>query len=59
MGLYIMQTGGLFGDKGLFGMMGWTMKMILKGRMGFIPTFFKGGREFRRLFKTTGKGGVK
>ncbi|HSW38331.1 MAG TPA: 4Fe-4S dicluster domain-containing protein [Acidobacteriota bacterium] len=52
MGLYIMQTGGLGG------MMGWTMKMFRKGRIGIFPTF-KGGREYRRLFKNLGKGGSK
>jgi len=50
MGLYIMQTGGLFG------MMGWTKKMFFKGRLGIFPTF-KGGKEFRKLFKNMGKGG--
>ena len=52
MGLYVMQTGGLFG------MMGWTKKMFLKGRLGIFPTF-KGGSEFRRLFKQMGKGGAR
>lgn len=52
MGLYIMQTGGLFG------MMGWTKKMFFKGRLGIFPTF-KGGKEFRKLFKNMGKGGAR
>jgi heterodisulfide reductase subunit C2 len=50
MGLYVMQTGGLFG------MMGWTKKMFFKGRLGIFPTF-KGGSQFRRLFRELGKGG--
>jgi len=52
MGAYVMQTGGLGG------MMGWTMKMFLKGKISLIPTF-KGGREFRKLFKNVGKGGAR
>jgi hypothetical protein len=52
MGVYVMQTGGLGG------MMGWTMKMFLKGKISLIPTF-KGGKEFRRLFRKAGKGGVR
>jgi heterodisulfide reductase subunit C2 len=52
MGLYVMQTGGLFG------MMGWTKKMFFKGRLGIFPTF-KGGSEYRKLFKGFGKGGAK
>jgi heterodisulfide reductase subunit C2 len=52
MGLYVMQTGGLFG------MMGWTKKMFFKGRLGIFPTF-KGGSEFRKLFKQVGKGGAR
>jgi len=52
MGIYVMQTGGLGG------MMGWTMKMFLKGKISIIPTF-KGGRQFRKLFSTLGKGGAK
>jgi heterodisulfide reductase subunit C2 len=52
MGLYVMQTGGLFG------MMGWTKKMFFKGRLGIFPTF-KGGKEFRKLFKQMGKGGAR
>jgi len=51
MGMYVMQTGGLGG------MMGWTMKMFLKGKISLLPTF-KGGRQFRKLFSTAGKGGV-
>jgi hypothetical protein len=52
MGLYVMQIGGLGG------MMGWTMKMFLKGKIGIIPTF-KGGKQFRKLFRNLGKGGAK
>jgi heterodisulfide reductase subunit C2 len=52
MGLYVMQTGGLGG------MMGWTIKMFLKGKISIFPTF-KGGKQFRKLFSDTGKGGVK
>jgi len=52
MGMYILQTGGLGG------MMGWSMKMFLKGKIPIFPTF-KGGREFRKLFKKVGKGGAK
>ncbi len=52
MGVYVLQTGGLGG------MMGWTMKMFLKGKISLIPTF-KGGREFRKLFDRIGKGGVR
>jgi heterodisulfide reductase subunit C2 len=52
MGLYVMQTGGLFG------MMGWTKRMFFKGRLGIFPTF-KGGSEYRKLFKEFGKGGAK
>jgi heterodisulfide reductase subunit C2 len=52
MGLYVMQTGGLFG------MMGWTKKMFFKGRLGIFPTF-KGGSGYRKLFKEFGKGGAK
>jgi len=52
MGVYVMQTGGLGG------MMGWTMKMFLKGKISLIPTF-KGGREFRKLFNKVGKGGAR
>jgi len=52
MGLYVMQTGGLLG------MMGWTKKMFFKGRIGIFPTF-KGGKEFRKLFKNIGKGGAR
>jgi heterodisulfide reductase subunit C len=52
MGLYVMQTGGLGG------MMGWTLKMFLKGKISLIPTF-KGGKEFRRLFGKAAKGGAR
>lgn len=52
MGLYVLQTGGLGG------MMGWTMKMFMKGKISLIPTF-KGGKQFRKLFKQAGKGGSK
>jgi heterodisulfide reductase subunit C2 len=48
MGLYVMQTGALGG------MMGWTMKMFLKGKISLIPTI-KGGSQFRKLFGKTGK----
>ncbi len=51
MGVYIMQTGGLGG------MMGWSMKMFLKGKIPIFPSF-KGGSEFRKLFKKAGKGGA-
>lgn len=52
MGLYVLQTGGLGG------MMGWTVKMFMKGKISLIPTF-KGGKQFRKLFKQVGKGGSK
>jgi heterodisulfide reductase subunit C len=52
MGMYVMQTGGLGG------MMGWTMKMFLRGKISIIPTF-KGGKQFRKLFSQAGKGGAK
>jgi heterodisulfide reductase subunit C len=52
MGVYVMQTGGLGG------MMGWTMKMFLKGKISIFPTF-KGGRQFRKLFSQAGKGGAR
>ena len=52
MGVYVMQTGGLGG------MMGWTMKMFLRGKISIFPTF-KGGKQFRQLFRQAGKGGTK
>ena len=52
MGLYVMQTGGLGG------MMGWTMKMFLRGKISIFPTF-KGGKQFRQLFAKAGKGGAR
>ena len=52
MGMYVMQTGGLGG------MMGWTMKMFLRGKISIVPTF-KGGSQFRKLFKQAGKGGAR
>jgi hypothetical protein len=52
MGLYVMQTGGLGG------MMGWTMKMFLRGKISILPTF-KGGKQFRKLFSAAGKGGAR
>lgn len=51
-GLYKMKTGGLFG------MMGWSLKLFLRGKIGIIPTF-NGGKELRRLFNEPGKGAVK
>jgi len=52
MGIYVMQTGGLGG------MMGWTMKMFMRGKISIIPTF-KGGKQFRKLFSKPGKGGAR
>lgn len=52
MGMYVMQTGGLSG------MMGWTMKMFLRGKISIFPTF-KGGSQFRKLFSQSGKGGAR
>ena len=52
MGIYVMQTGGLGG------MMGWTMKMFMKGKISIFPTF-KGGSQFRKLFNQAGKGGAR
>jgi heterodisulfide reductase subunit C len=51
-GIYKMKTGGLFG------MMGWALKLFLRGKIGIIPTF-NGGRDLRRLFGEQGKGGVR
>jgi heterodisulfide reductase subunit C2 len=48
-GLYKIRTGGLSG------MMGWAVRLFLKGKIGVIPTFH-GGRELRRLFNKSGKG---
>ena len=52
MGLYVLQTGRLGG------MMGWTIKMFKRGKIGLFPTF-KGGRQFRKLFRKAGKGGAR
>jgi hypothetical protein len=52
MGMYVLQTGGLGG------MMGWTMKMFLRGKIGIFPKI-KGGRQFRKLFSQSGKGGAR
>ena len=49
-GLYKMRTGGLAG------MMGWSLKLFLKGKIGIIPTF-NGGKELRKLFRESRKGG--
>jgi heterodisulfide reductase subunit C2 len=51
-GLYKMKTGGLGG------MMGWALRLFLKGKIGVIPTF-NGGRELRKLFSAQGKGGAR
>jgi heterodisulfide reductase subunit C len=51
-GIYKMKTGGLFG------MMGWALKLFLRGKIGIIPTF-NGGKDLRRLFGEQGKGGVR
>jgi heterodisulfide reductase subunit C len=50
--LYELKSGGLGG------FMGWGLKAVLRGRMGFFPTF-KGGKEFRKLFNKPGKGGAR
>jgi heterodisulfide reductase subunit C2 len=47
--LYKIKTGGLSG------MMGWAVRLFLKGKIGVIPTFH-GGKELRRLFNESGKG---
>ncbi len=51
-GIYKMRTGGLFG------MMGWSLKLFSRGKIGVVPTF-KGGRELRKLFKEQGKGAAR
>jgi heterodisulfide reductase subunit C2 len=51
-GIYKWKTGGLGG------MMGWSLKLFARGKIGIIPTF-KGGKELRRLFKEAGKGGAR
>jgi heterodisulfide reductase subunit C len=51
-GLYKMKTGGLAG------MMGWSLKLFLKGKIGIIPTF-NGGKELRKLFHEPRKGGAR
>jgi heterodisulfide reductase subunit C len=50
--LYELRSGGLGG------FMGWGLKAFLRGRMGVFPSF-KGGREFRDLFKKVEKGGAR
>jgi heterodisulfide reductase subunit C len=49
-GIYKMKTGGLGG------MMGWALKLFVRGKIGVIPTF-NGGRDLKRLFDAHEKGG--
>jgi heterodisulfide reductase subunit C2 len=51
-GLYKMKTGGLGG------MMGWSLRLFLKGKIGVIPTF-NGRRDLKRLFNNMEKGGLR
>jgi heterodisulfide reductase subunit C len=51
-GLYKMKTGDLAG------MMGWSLKLFLKGKIGIVPTF-NGGKELRKLFRESRKGGTR
>jgi len=51
-GLYKMKTGGLGG------MMGWALKLFLKGKIEVIPTFH-GRRDLKRLFNESERGGAR
>jgi heterodisulfide reductase subunit C len=51
-GLYKMKTGGLGG------MMGWALKLFVRGKIPIFPTF-NGGRDLKRLFSESGKGVVR
>ena len=50
--LYKMKTGGLGA------IMGWSLKLLLKGKIEVFPSF-KGGKELRKLFSEPGKGGAR
>lgn len=49
-GIYKMRTGGLTG------MMGWALKLFLRGKIAILPTF-KGGEDLKVLFEKMEKGG--
>jgi len=51
-GLYKLKTGGLGG------MMGWALKLFLKGKIEVIPTF-NGRRDLKKLFKESERGGAR
>jgi hypothetical protein len=51
-GLYKMKTGGLGG------MMGWALKLFLKGKIEIIPTFH-GRRDLKKLFNESERGGAR
>jgi heterodisulfide reductase subunit C len=51
-GLYKMKTGGLGG------MMGWALKLFVRGKIPIFPTF-NGGKDLKRLFNESGKGVVR
>ncbi|MBN2243270.1 MAG: 4Fe-4S dicluster domain-containing protein [Acidobacteria bacterium] len=50
-GIYKMKTGGLSG------MMGWALKLFLKGKIAVLPTF-KGGEDLKVIFEKSEKGGA-
>ena len=51
-GLYKMKTGGLPG------MMGWALRLFLKGKIPIFPTF-NGRKDLKQVFKNAEKGGLK
>jgi heterodisulfide reductase subunit C len=51
-GLYKLKTGGMGG------MMGWALKLFLKGKIEIFPTFH-GRRDLKRLFNESERGGVR